>query len=101
MGAAASTGSTGVSHLIEQMERLGTSSADGMAKELFAELDTAQTGFLSVDDLTGLAVDYFATQQTIQPAVWIRTQIQKHDVDGDGWLNEVEFTHAVDALRRS
>ena len=37
---------------------------------------------------------------TVPPASWIRSQIEKHD-DGSGQLDEQQFASAIDSLRRS
>jgi len=71
-----------------------------IAARIFAELDVHQTGILHCEDLVHLANEFFHTQPTVQPESWVRTQIIKHDADGDGALNMDEFCWAVDSLRR-
>jgi hypothetical protein len=71
-----------------------------VSASLFAEYDREQTGIMAVDDLTMLAMRYFNSLPTTPPESWVRTMIMRHDHDEDGFLDQVQFTWAVEDLKK-
>ena len=87
---------------ISTMTSNGASALDSptIANNVFASMDVEQTGRVPVEDLFEAARAHFSTMNTVPPASWIRSQIEKHD-DGSGQLDEQQFASAIDSLRRS
>ena len=73
--------------------------APAVASALF-QREAPSDGLLPVDHLVDTAYRYFQGLPTSQPEKWIRSVIEKQDDDRDGLLSEVQFTWAVEDLKK-
>ena len=76
------------------------SATEAELSQMFEACDTQQTGLIPSEDLVIEAVRYFSGLPTTQPETWIRSMINKHDEDRDGFLEHHQFILAVESLRR-
>lgn len=73
--------------------------SSAISAQLFAAMDTHQDGRLTVDELTAVCLEYFATLATAQPERWVRVMIQKYDADEDGEVRDYAHTSQYSEMR--
>jgi len=75
-------------------------SPEALSALAFVEYDRDQCGRLTLDQCVQAAKNHFASTDTRPPEGWIWATVARHDVDGDGELDEHDLANAIEDLRR-